>query len=409
MADAASQPAVRGVLRQPFDEQIAFFRGKLGRLLPTERWDQVWKAQHDRAFMVAGAMKADLLSDLAGAVDHALVEGRSLDAFRKDFDAIVERHGWAYRGERNWRTRTIYGTNLRTSYGAGRLAQLREGGFQFWVYRHGGSLDPRPQHLAWDGLVLPADHPFWQSHYPPNGWGCACRVVGVRSLEQARAVGGDPDKALAEGWNKSDPVTGEPEGIDRGWGYAPGDLAYQAQVAAGQMTRWSDAIARDTWLNWAQRLEVDTLDRLFHDLGSSLTPERRAGMVRAATERYVELVMAKKTVRGLDIAPARSVAAMPGDLRESWLSLDASYTRHTLLRLGTEAERARGQVPVVARDLSNLDRILDRATLQTLTRQGAARWSFASDWQGHHYEGLLERRRGRLVLVTLFKRPQKNP
>ena len=30
----------------------------------------------------------------------------------------------------------------------------------------------RPQHLEWDGLVLPVDHPFWQTHGSPNelGW-----------------------------------------------------------------------------------------------------------------------------------------------------------------------------------------------------------------------------------------------
>ena len=30
----------------------------------------------------------------------------------------------------------------------------------------------RPQHLEWDGLVLPVDHSFWQIHGPPNelGW-----------------------------------------------------------------------------------------------------------------------------------------------------------------------------------------------------------------------------------------------
>ena len=26
----------------------------------------------------------------------------------------------------------------------------------------------RPQHLEWDGLILPIDHPFWQTHGSPN-------------------------------------------------------------------------------------------------------------------------------------------------------------------------------------------------------------------------------------------------
>ena len=57
----------------PFFEQIEFFRNKLN--LPSERWDDIKKAAHDRAFIVAGVMKADLLSDLNGAVDNAIAGG----------------------------------------------------------------------------------------------------------------------------------------------------------------------------------------------------------------------------------------------------------------------------------------------------------------------------------------------
>lgn len=35
----------------------------------------------------------------------------------------------------------------------------------------------RPQHRAWDGIILPIDHPFWNTHYPPNDWGCRCDAV----------------------------------------------------------------------------------------------------------------------------------------------------------------------------------------------------------------------------------------
>ncbi|MEI4195235.1 phage head morphogenesis protein [Roseovarius sp. E0-M6] len=191
MADIAA------TFRQPFKEQVAAFRLRLGNLVPTSRWDDLWQSQHDRAFMIAGATKADLLSDLAGAVDRAISEGTGLEAFRKDFRAIVEKHGWhGWTGEGTekgeaWRTRVIYRTNMRTSYMAGRHAQLVEGGFKFWVYRHGGSLEPRLHHLAWDGLILPADHPFWQTHFPPNGWGCSCRVFGARTIEGAKRKGGD--------------------------------------------------------------------------------------------------------------------------------------------------------------------------------------------------------------------------
>jgi hypothetical protein len=228
---------LRGTFGKPFKEAVAAFRLRLGNLVPTAKWDDLWQEQHDRAFMVAGATKADLLADLAAAVDKAISRGTSLEEFRADFRRIVEErgwHGWTGEGTKAgeaWRTRVIYRTNMRTSYAAGRMAQLIEGGFPLWVYRHGGSVEPRIIHLGWDGLVLPPDHPFWATHAPPNGWGCSCYVVGARTFKGAQRLGGQPGKELPDGWQKLDPKTGAPVGIDKGWAYAPGRSVAQDIVA----------------------------------------------------------------------------------------------------------------------------------------------------------------------------------
>lgn len=229
---------ITGEFRRPFAEQIAAFRLRLGDLVPTAKWDDISHAQHDRAFMVAGAMKADLLADLAAAVDKAVSQGTSLQEFRRDFRQIVETRGWhGWTGEETkrgqaWRTRVIYKTNMATSYAAGRMAQLVGGGFSLWVYRHGASLEPRLQHLGWDGLILPPDHPFWLQHAPPNGWGCSCYVLGARSEAGAVRLGGKPGMVLPDGWDAINPKTGAQVGIDKGWGYAPGASVVDDIIAA---------------------------------------------------------------------------------------------------------------------------------------------------------------------------------
>lgn len=219
----------------PFPEQLAFFRNKLN--LPTERYDDILKSAHDRAFIVAGAAQADLLNDLRQAVDRAIAEGRGLEAFRKDFRSIVRKHGWTgWTGEDSaagqaWRTRVIYQTNMSTSYAAGRWKQLTDPQLlsirPYWKYVHAdGVMHPRPLHVSWHGLVLPHDHPFWQTHFPPNGWGCHCRVVAVSAKEYAKAQ----EEGRAEpppGWDTVLPATGAPAGIDKGWDYAPGAKATQ--------------------------------------------------------------------------------------------------------------------------------------------------------------------------------------
>ncbi len=217
--------------RVPFREAIAYFRQKIN--LPTRSWTDLWQGMHARAFVIAGAMREELIADLRHAVDRAISEGISLSEFRRQFDEIVARYGWQYRGGRDWRTRVIYDTNLRTAYAAGRYRQMTDPELlrlrPYWQYRHGGSAQPRPEHLSWDGLVLRADDPWWRTHYPPNGWGCSCYVRPLDE-EGLRALGKTgPDQAPSVRY-VTRTVQGRrirvPEGIDPGWDYNVGEAAW---------------------------------------------------------------------------------------------------------------------------------------------------------------------------------------
>lgn len=214
----------------PFEEQLAFFRAKLN--LPTERWNDIKKSAHDRAFIVAGAGKADLLNDFNRAIDKSLSRGMGLKEFQKDFDQIVFNNGWTgWTGEDSkagvaWRQRIIYQTNMSTSYAAGRWQQLNHPDLlklrPYWRYRHAdGILHPRPHHLAWNGVTLPHDHLFWKTHFAPNGWMCHCRIDAVSAEEYAKAKANGKAQPPA-GWDVIDPKTGAPVGIDKGFDYAPG-------------------------------------------------------------------------------------------------------------------------------------------------------------------------------------------
>ena len=229
----------------PFDEALAFFRNKLS--LPTQRWDDLLGAAHDRAFVVAGAMQADLLADLRQAVDKAIAEGTTLETFRKDFRQIVAQRGWTgWTGQGTkageaWRTRVIYETNLFSSYSAGRYQQMKEvaNSRPYWRYRHSdASVHPRPEHLAWDGLILRHDDPFWAGHTPPNGWGCKCFIETLAERDLQRE-GLEPTPKEKIPYNRTDPKTGLPLGVDKGWDYPPGasvekDLAVFSKKMAQQ-------------------------------------------------------------------------------------------------------------------------------------------------------------------------------
>ncbi|MEZ5571185.1 MAG: phage minor head protein [Halioglobus sp.] len=180
----------------PFKEAVDYLQGKVN--LPTKSWTEIWQGEHTKAFTVAGATKDELLTDLHQSINTAIKDGMTLDQFRKEFDTIVARHNWPYKGGRNWRTRIIYETNMRTAYQAGRYQQQQavKARRPYWQYDHSDFVThPRPEHEAWDGLVLSADDPWWDTHYPPNDWGCHCSVRALSQRDLKRLGKEGPDIA----------------------------------------------------------------------------------------------------------------------------------------------------------------------------------------------------------------------
>ena len=124
------------------------------------------------------------------------------------------------------RLRTIFDTNLRTSYARGRWQRIESVKADLPYLRYVAVLDQRtrPEHMAWHGIVLPVDHPFWQTHYPPNGWYCRCTVQQLAEGDLERfgyKVSEDPPAGSERTRPWLNKRTGErvqvPVGIDPGF------------------------------------------------------------------------------------------------------------------------------------------------------------------------------------------------
>ncbi|HEX22782.1 MAG TPA: hypothetical protein ENH21_05065 [Chromatiales bacterium] len=232
----------------PFTEAINYFRQKVN--LPTRTWTDIYEGMHARAFVVAGAMKAELLTDLRSAVDKAIADGVTLKTFREDFDGIVKKHGWPYKGGRNWRTRVIYDTNVRQAYNAGREKQMQDPALRavrpYGLYKHGDSAQPRPEHLALDGTVLPLDDPWWGIWTPSNGWGCQCKKFTLSKsdakarnlpiLKRAPPIVYEQKTIGIRGPNPR--MVTVPKGIDPGFAYNPGTAAWGRQLSDDVMASY---------------------------------------------------------------------------------------------------------------------------------------------------------------------------
>jgi hypothetical protein len=338
----------------PFREAIEHFRQKVN--MPTARWTDMIGGQHARAFTVAGATREAILVDFRTALDKVISQGTTLEEFRRDFDSIVAKHGWSYNGSRNWRSKLIYDTNLRTAAAAGRWKQMTDPDVAryrpWWRYVHDDSVaHPRPEHQAWDGLVLAADDPWIRTHATPNGWGCECRWEAL-SRRDLKALGkSGPDQAPAEDSRpvtlstSSGPVTIEvPAGVDPGWGQSVGESAFGRQLPEAEMEAWRQRKA-DAWEpltpgNWQsakrpEHLPVDppeaklgpkagTVDQLARQIATALGGDQVAVPLPDGSSLLVD---APALARHLDLARSPWVPLLP-ELLTAPAEIWAMFLRH---------------------------------------------------------------------------------
>ncbi|MGV3581877.1 MAG: PBECR2 nuclease fold domain-containing protein [Methylophilus sp.] len=250
----------------PFKEAINFYRDKIK--LPTSGWTDIWEQQHSKAFVVAGAQSDSLLQDLYNAIQDAKQSGGGYSDFKERFQEITTRHGWSYNGAPNWRSRVIYDTNITQAYNAGRYVQMQAVKHlrPYWQYRHTSIENPRLNHKSWDGLILPADDAWWDTHMPQNGWGCKCRIDSLSRIEAQRewtkAGKSGPDTAPEIVWedriigkNGSNPrIVTTPQGIDPGFGYNVGK-AYLEPLTIPPLTGY-DAVLKERGVEWPTGFKI---------------------------------------------------------------------------------------------------------------------------------------------------------
>ena len=223
-------------------EVVRYFRAK--KSVPTFDWRDVAPEEHAFSWTVAKSMEHDVLDDIRSAVDDAIVNRVPFEAFRQRLTPILQQKGWWGRRVQTdpkdgvpkvvqlgspRRLRVIYWANTRTAHAAGEWerTQRTKRFLPFLTYTLSSAEHRRVEHEGWVGTTLPVDDPWWDTHYPPNGWGCQCGVRQISQREAERLGWSEettaPEAAIRPWRNKR---TGQtvmvPEGIDPGWDTNPG-------------------------------------------------------------------------------------------------------------------------------------------------------------------------------------------
>lgn len=245
------------IAAEPPESALAYMRAKGFDLRPEFDWRDMWRDAHATAFTVAKSAGFDILGDVHAACLKAIAKGRTFRQFAAELTPILQAKGWWGKapaldpktGEMKEsqlgsprRLRIIYDTNLRMAQASGEWTRIQENRETHPYLRYVVILDgkERPEHRAWHNTVLPVDHAWWKTHYPPNGWRCRCSTMqlagedlgdgGYTPSEEA------PQVVLRPWENKR---TGEtalvPEGIDPGFAYNPGEAALREHAARALM------------------------------------------------------------------------------------------------------------------------------------------------------------------------------
>ncbi|TKA96899.1 head morphogenesis protein [Cereibacter changlensis] len=322
----------------PPPEASRYLRNK--GLRPAFSFRDVEPEEHAVAFTVAKAMQLDVLTGIREEVQRALDEGLPIASFQKNLRPRLEALGWwgkeamvdpatgkARRVQLGSprRLRTIYEANIRSARAAGQWERIQrtKRALPYLLYQLGPSIDHREEHLMKAGLILPVDHPFWATWFPPNGWGCKCWVRQI-TRHEAEDLGVDadaPPTPMRAVKNRRTGATRQiPLGIDPGWDRNPGALRLEAmeQLLNDKLEAADPAIARAA----------------LRDIAASWRAER---VLKGEAPGAVPVAMLPREVAAA-VGMAKRVVQMTSEYGRKFVSRQRGVTTETLLILGEALE-----------------------------------------------------------------------
>jgi len=245
-------------------EAVAFLE-RNGVRMPAG-WLELYRDLAKMSPDVGEYIKLNVLQTTAEAVRSALKDGQTFDEFKKAILPRLERAGWSGNvvttGGKEivelsapYRLELIYRTQVQSAYQAGRYKQQMQNRTQRPYLQYVAVMDSktRPSHGALNEKVFPADDPFWDSFYPPNGFRCRCRVRSLSAqevrddkLEIEKSDGNITTREVDMGDRKekltyyTDRSTGEIMHPDAGWDRNPAK-----EVFAPDLDKYDERLAEE--------------------------------------------------------------------------------------------------------------------------------------------------------------------
>jgi SPP1 gp7 family putative phage head morphogenesis protein len=226
---AAAARFVGAETESPFDDPLPFNLPpreaidwmQRKRVLSPQEFARLDAAAKARSFSVSGLTNEYTLNGIKTRLQTALEAGETQNTWLSGVEDMLDSLGVGSRaGLPTHHLRLIYNQNIAQAYGAGRLLQMRRSirTRPYWEYHTVGDEAVRPEHAALNGVVRPADDPFWNRYYPPWDFGCRCWVTSVSQAEMdEESLSLTTDEEIAERYKQAAGGSIRPNPDHAGW------------------------------------------------------------------------------------------------------------------------------------------------------------------------------------------------
>lgn len=250
-----------------------------------------------RAFWVAGVEQVGLLQDLQRGMAEGLANGTPWPEFRDAWLPKLEGTGVSAN-----RLKLAYDTQVHSAYMGARMAAFQDDdAVDLLTYVTALDESVRPNHRRMHGVTRPKGDIFWQTHTPPCGYRCRCRL---RASEADRPGTPDGDARL----------TVPP---DNGFGEGAPSFASYLNTQARESMTWSPVSPERPGFEWL----ADT--RPSYPLRPARTSQGATpGLVFDATGRAVH---AGTLAQALAVQTASEIWLAPVESPEGELALQIAW------------------------------------------------------------------------------------
>ena len=298
-------------VKLPPEKAIAYFKGKGFKF--GWNWFETLDSAHNKVFTVAKAMRMDILKDIRSELDKGLKNGTTFEQFKKDLKPKLQAKGWWGKKEvmgpngkqvvqlgSPHRLRTIYNTNVASSYNAGRWKQQFENRDDRGYLMHVDIIDDvtRPMGRALNGTVYPIDDPHWDSWYPPNEFNDrgVVRALTKEQYEVRKGQSVETQKALKK---EGLPTAKDFKGPSKGFNNNPGKVQWTPKKADYPADIWDKGEKFET-----QRPKPSSIN--------TISNIQKTGKLNKNVESKVASI--EKTIKNLKTEQGYEIDALTGEI-----------------------------------------------------------------------------------------------